>query len=101
MPTLIIRFDRPLGNLDIPKTETNKDIVMKAVENAEIRKISGHHAATYEARFNDDTYGIYYVRGAVLVTKARDINLFMIGRLDESYIDSLWLDFIDSISVTY
>ena len=98
-----------IGNINISKSEANESAGKEAIEKAEIKPISSHHAALFKAQFEDEKFGEIYLRGAVVVTEKRDINIIMLGIsgvsenqiVNSEFIDKLWSEIINSISITY
>jgi len=98
-----------IGNLNISKSQVNESAGKEAIDNAEIKPISGQHAALFKAQFEKEQYGELYLRGAVVVTENRTVYIKMLGisgvsqnrTVNSEYIDDMWSQLINTISITY
>jgi len=83
--------------------KTDSDTILHTLDNFNITKISGHHAALYQAELEETVIGKAYVRGAEIITEDRDISIVMLGEdsLEPELFDEFWEGFIDSLSINY
>ena len=90
-------------------TEQNESAIMAASDNATITKISGYDAAMYEVDLSSSTFGLRHIRGALVMTERRDISIFAVGSVEPGvrgsvepeYVDSLWVNLVESIEIDY
>lgn len=98
-----------IGSLNISKSQVNESAGKEAIDNAEIKTISGQHAAFFKAQFEEEQYGELYLRGIVVVTENRTVYIKMLGisgvsqnrTVNSEYIDAMWSQLINTISITY
>ena len=99
-----------LTNLESNKSdETDRDSILHTLDNINITKISGHHAALYQAELEKSFMGKTYIRGTEIITDNRDISIVIMGSIEPDVyysvepviIDGLWKKLIDSLSIDY
>jgi hypothetical protein len=98
-----------ITNLEYTRTDANNLEAMKASDNAKIIMISGFKAATYQTGLEDTSIGHAYVKGALIITNRRDIDIYLMGcdepdkpgSINSPSMDNLWEKIINSLRIDF